>query len=233
MDFIIVMQSLLQGFALTFLLFILTLIFSLPLGMLIAFFSMSKIVVIKKITKIFVWIIRGVPLMLQLFIVYYLPGMLSKSGINVFGQIDSKLYFTYGIENGGAFIAALIAFVINYACYFSEIFRGGIESIPKGQIEAGQVLGLSKRQIFSKIIFIQVIKNILPPVSNEVMTLVKDTALARVIGVIEIIKTAETFTTTKAIIWPLFSAGAFYLVFIGVLTIVLGKVEKKLNFYRV
>ena len=232
MTFITVTQSLLEGFALTCLLFLFTLILSLPLGLLISFCSMSKWKPLKVTSKVFVWIIRGVPLMLQLFIVYYLPGILSSTGINVFGKIDNFLYFEYGIDNGGAFIATLIAFVINYACYFSEIFRGGIESIPKGQFEAGQVLGLTKKQTFKSVILMQVVKRILPPVSNEVITLVKDTALARVIGVIEIIRVADIYAS-KALIWPLFYAGAFYLIFVGLLTLLFGYIEKKLNYYKV
>lgn len=232
MSFITVTQSLFEGFAITCLLFLFTLLLSIPLGLLISFCTMSKIKVIKNIFKTFVWIIRGVPLMLQLFIVYYLPGMLSKNNINPFGQIDNFLYFEYGIETGGAIIATLIAFVINYAAYFAEIFRGGIENIPKGQSEAGQVLGMTKNQIFSKVIFLQVVKNILSPMSNEIITLVKDTALARVIGVIEIIKVADMFAS-KAIIWPLFYAGAFYLLFVGGLTLLFGWLEKKLSYYKV
>jgi polar amino acid transport system permease protein len=170
--------------------------------------------------------------MLQLFIVYYLPGMLSPMGINPFGQLDNFLYFNLGIENGGALLATLIAFVINYAAYFSEIFRGGIESIPRGQYEAGQVLGMTKGQIFRKVVLMQVIKRIIPPMSNEIITLIKDTALARVIGVIEIIKVADMFAS-KAIIWPLFYAGAFYLLFVGLLTILFNFIEKKLSYYKV
>lgn len=232
MIFITVTQSLLEGFVITCLLFLFTLVLSMPLGLLISFCSMSKFKPLKATSKTFVWIIRGVPLMLQLFIVYYLPGLLSETGINVFGKIDNVLYFKYGIDNGGAFIAAVIAFVINYACYFSEIFRGGIESIPKGQFEAGQVLGLTKSQIFKNIVLMQVIKRILPPISNEVITLVKDTALARVIGVIEIIRIADIFAS-KALIWPLFYAGAFYLIFVGILTLLFGYLEKKLDYYKV
>ena len=232
MSFISVTQSLLEGFKLTVLLFLFTLLLSLPLGLLISFCSMSRFKPLKLTSKIFVWIIRGVPLMLQLFIVYYLPGILSKSGVNVFGKIDNLLYFKYEIDNGGAFIATVIAFVINYACYFSEIFRGGFESIPKGQLEAGQVLGLSKRQVFKHIVLMQVVKRTLPPISNEVITLVKDTALARVIGVIEIIRVADIFAS-KALIWPLFYAGAFYLIFVGLLTLLFGYLEKKLNYYKV
>ena len=232
MTFITVTQNLLEGFVITCLLFLFTLALSMPLGLLISFCSMSKFKPLKATSKTFVWIIRGVPLMLQLFIVYYLPGLLSETGINVFGKIDNLLYFKYGIDNGGAFIAAVIAFVINYACYFSEIFRGGIEGIPKGQFEAGQVLGLTKSQIFKNVVLMQVIKRILPPISNEVITLVKDTALARVIGVIEIIRIADIFAS-KALIWPLFYAGAFYLIFVGILTLLFGYLEKKLNYYKV
>ena len=232
MEFLTVTQSLFGGFAITCLLFVLTLVLSIPLGLLISFCTMSKIRAVKDTFKVFVWVIRGVPLMLQLFIVYYLPGMLSPMGINPFGQLDNFLYFQFHIENGGALLATLIAFVINYAAYFSEIFRGGIESIPKGQYEAGQVLGMTKSQIFRKVILMQVVKRIIPPMSNEIITLVKDTALARVIGVIEIIKVADLYAS-KAIIWPLFYAGAFYLLFVGVLTILFNYIEKKLSYYKV
>ena len=152
MDFITVTQSLFEGFAITCLLFILTLVFAIPLGLAIAFCTMSKIKPIKAVFKTFVWVTRGVPLMLQLFIVYYVPGMLSAAGINPFGQLDNYLYFNFGIDNGGALVATLIAFVINYAAYFSEIFRGGIESISPGQYEAAEVLGYTKGQTFTKII---------------------------------------------------------------------------------
>ncbi len=232
MDFLIVTQSLFEGFAITCLLFILTLVFSIPLGLAISFCTMSRIKAVKRIFQVFVWIIRGVPLMLQLFIVYYLPGMLSPTGLNPFGKLDNLLYFNFGIDNGGALLATLIAFSINYAAYFSEIFRGGIESIPKGQYEAGQVLGMSKSEIFRKVVLMQVVKRILPPMSNEIITLVKDTALARVIGVIEIIKVADMFAS-KALIWPLFYAGAFYLVFVGALTVLFNFIERKLSYYKV
>ena len=231
MDFLTVTQSLLEGFTVTCCLFAITLILSLPLGLLISFCTMSKFKPLSYTFKVFVWIIRGVPLMLQLFIVYFLPGMLSKEGINLFGQLDNYLYFEFGIDAGGALVAALIAFIINYACYFSEIFRGGIESISKGQYEAGQVLGMTKTQIFFKIVIMQVIKRIVPPMSNEIITLVKDTALARVIGVIEIIRQAEIFAT-KALIWPLFYTGAFYLIFVGILTLLFGYIEKKLSYFK-
>ena len=232
MDFMTVTQSLLEGFAITCLLFILTLIFSIPLGLLISFCTMSKVKAVKSVFKVLVWIIRGVPLMLQLFIVYYLPGMLSPTGINPFGKLDNYMYFNWNIDNGGALLATLIAFAINYAAYFSEIFRGGIESISKGQYEAGQVLGMTKGQIFRKIVLMQVVKRIIPPMSNEIITLVKDTALARVIGVIEIIKVADMFAS-KAIIWPLFYAGVFYLIFVGALTVLFNFIEKKLSYYKV
>ena len=192
---------------------------------------MSKFKPLSYTFKVIVWIIRGIPLMLQLFIVYFLPGMLSKEGINIFGELDNYLYFELGINAGGALVAALIAFIINYACYFSEIFRGGIESISKGQYEAGQVLGMKKGQIFSHVVLMQVIKRIVPPMSNEIITLVKDTALARVIGVIEIIRQAEIFAT-KALIWPLFYTGAFYLLFVGALTLLFGFIEKKLSYFK-
>ncbi len=234
MSFIDVTLLLLEGFGVTCLLFILTLIFSLPLGLAISFGTMSKIKPIKIVFKVIVWIVRGVPLMLQVFIIYYLPGMLSKTGNSFWGEIDNELYFNYGIEFGAAFIAALIAFVINYACYFSEIFRGGIESIPKGQVEAGKVLGMTKGQIFKNVVLMQVVKRTLAPMGNEIITLVKDTALANVIGVIEIIKQAYIMASgLDAIIWPLFYAGAFYLIFVGLLTILFGYFEKKLSYYKV
>ena len=158
--------------------------------------------------------------------------MLSPTGTNPFGKLDNYMYFNWGIDNGGALLATLIAFTINYAAYFSEIFRGGIESISKGQYEAGQVLGMTKGQIFRKVVLMQVVKRIIPPMSNEIITLVKDTALARVIGVIEIIKVADMFAS-KAIIWPLFYAGVFYLVFVGLLTVLFNFIEKKLSYYKV
>ncbi|MBR2870342.1 MAG: amino acid ABC transporter permease [Clostridia bacterium] len=231
MDFLTITQTLLEGFAVTCCLFFITLLLSLPLGLLISFCTMSKFKPLSYTFKVIVWIIRGIPLMLQLFIVYFLPGMLSKEGINIFGELDNYLYFELGINAGGALVAALIAFIINYACYFSEIFRGGIESISKGQYEAGQVLGMKKGQIFSHVVLMQVIKRIVPPMSNEIITLVKDTALARVIGVIEIIRQAEIFAT-KALIWPLFYTGAFYLLFVGALTLLFGFIEKKLSYFK-
>ena len=237
MDFSYVTQSLLQGFALTCLLFIITLVLALPLGLLISFATMSKIKPIKILFKIFVWIIRGVPLMLQIFIIVYLPAFLAKDGgTNFWAKIDNEFYFKYGIQFGdngaglGTFIAVSIAFIINYACYFSEIFRGGIESISKGQYEAGQVLGLTKKQIFFKVIILQVVKRIVPPMSNEIITLVKDTALSNTVGIIEIIRQAQLFTARA--FWPLLYSGVFYLLFVGVLTLLFNFLEKKLSYFK-
>lgn len=168
--------------------------------------------------------------MLQIFIIYYIPGLLFD--FQLFGQVDRYMYMTYGIDDAGRIMAVLIAFSINYACYFSEIYRGGIESIPRGQYEAGQVLGLTKGQIFKKIILLQVVKRIVPPMSNEIITLIKDTALANCIMVCEIIKQAKELAATKALIWPLFYTGVFYLLFVGILTILLSKLEKKLDYFR-
>ncbi len=205
--------QLLEGFSMNCLLFVLTLVMSIPLGLIITFGSMSKFKPLRYIVKVFVWVIRGTPLMLQLFIVLYAPGIL----------------FNYPISS--RMTATLIAFVINYAAYFSEIYRGGIESIPKGQYEAGQVLGLTKSQVFFKVVLFQVIKRISAPMGNEVITLVKDTSLARVIGVMEIIQNAQRFAA-KGIIWPLFATGIYFLLFTGVLSIALSYIEKKLNYYK-
>lgn len=206
-------MSLAVGFLENCRLFFETLLFSIPLGLLICFGSMSKFKPLSYLIKTFVWIIRGTPLMLQLFIVFYVPGLI------------------FGIPMRNRMLAALIAFVINYACYFSEIFRGGIESIPKGQYEAGQVLGLTKAQIFFKIVLLQVVKRIVPPMSNEIITLVKDTSLARVIAVGEILMSAERFAG-KGLIWPLFYTGLYFLLFNGLLTILFGYVEKKLSYFK-
>ncbi len=213
MSFQQVSMELLIGFLENGKLFVGTLLFSLPLGLLIAFCSMSKFKPLSAVTKTFVWCIRGTPLMLQLFVVMYVPG----------------LVFDTPMSN--RMLAALIAFVINYACYFSEIYRGGIESIPKGQYEAGQVLGLTKQQIFSKIVLLQVVKRIVPPMANEIITLVKDTSLARVIAVSEILMVAERFSG-KGLIWPLFYTGAYFLLFSGLLTILFNHIEKKLSYFN-
>lgn len=208
-----IIQSLISGFGLNLQIFILTLAMAIPLGLIITFGSMTRFWPIKWLTKTFVWIIRGSPLMLQLFVVLYAPGLL----------------FDYPIRN--RMMATLIAFVINYAAYFSEIYRGGIESIPKGQYEAGAVLGMTRVQVFFKVILLQVVKRITPSMGNEVITLVKDTALARVIGITEIIMCAERFTK-QGLIWPLFSTALYFLAFNGLLTLLLGWLERKMDYFR-
>ena len=213
LSFVDVTLKLLSGFGVTCKLFILTLIFALPLGLIISFGSMSRFTPIKALTRTFVWIIRGVPLMLQIFVVFYVPGF-------------------FGIQSFDRFTSALVAFVINYACYFSEIYRAGIESVPVGQMEAGLVLGMKRSQIFSRVILRQVVKRIIPPMGNEIITLVKDTALARVIAVVEIIREAELLAA-KAIIWPLFYTAVFYLVFVGLLTLLFGYLEKRESYYKI
>ena len=230
MSFLEVTQFLLDGFWISLLIFAVTLLCGAPLGLPIAFCSMSKFRPVQKISKVFVWIVRGIPLMLQIFIIYYVPGLLFQ--FPLFSKIDRYFFVNYGIADAGRVIAVLIAFSLNYACYFSEIYRGGIESISRGQYEAGQVLGLTKKQIFRKIILKQVIQRILPPMSNEIITLIKDTALANCIMVCEIIKQAKELAATKALIWPLFYTGVFYLLFVGLLTILLGRLEKKLSYFR-
>lgn len=211
--------SLLEGFLGTLKLFSLTLLFSLPLGLIISFGSMSKNSVVRVPIRFIIWVVRGTPLMLQLLIFFYGPGIFF--GVNLWGAGDS-----------GRFTAALVAFVFNYACYFSEIFRGGIQSIPKGQYEAAAVLGLNKSQTFFKIVLLQVVKRIVPPISNEVITLVKDTSLARVIAFYEIIWEGERFIKSAGIIWPLFYTGVFYLIFSGLLTLLFGYIEKKLDYFK-
>ena len=211
--FVPVTTALLTGFWESLKVFVLTLVFSLPLGLVICFGSMSRFQPLKWLTRGFVWIIRGTPLMLQLIIIFYGPGLI------------------FDLPAMPRFTATIVAFAINYACYFSEIYRGGIESIPKGQYEAGQVLGMTKQQIFFKVVLLQVVKRIMAPMSNEVITLVKDTSLARVIGIYEIIWAGESFIK-KGLIWPLFYTGVFYLVFSGLLTILFSKLEKKLNYFR-
>jgi len=212
-QFLSVSLQLLQGFGETLNIFVLTLLFSIPLGLVICFGSMCKFKPLKMLVRGFIWVIRGTPLMLQLMVIFYGPGLM------------------FGLPSLPRFQAVIVAFVINYACYFSEIYRGGIESIPQGQFEAGQVLGLSKGQIFYKIILMQVVKRIVPPMSNEIITLVKDTALSRVIGIYEVIWAGESFIN-KGMIWPLFFTGVYYLVFSGLLTVLFGRIEKKLNYFR-
>lgn len=205
--------TLLEGLATTVKLFALTLVFALPLGLVISFGSMSRFRPLSAVTKVFVWIIRGSPLLLQILLIYYGPGLL----------FDLPLL--------PRFTAALVAFVINYACYFSEIYRGGIQSVPVGQSEAGKVLGMTRAQIFFKVTLLQVIKRIVPPMSNEFITLVKDTALVRVIAVYEIIWMGESFIK-KGMLWPLFYTGVFYLVFNGLLTLLFGYIEKRLDYFK-
>ncbi len=219
-----VTMTLLEGFGTTFEIFILTLLFALPLGLIISFGSMSRFKPLKWLVRFVIWIIRGTPLMLQIIALFYVPGLL-------FGYQYPPLRL-FGLDLSARFVCVLTAFVINYSCYFSEIFRGGIESIPKGQYEAGQVLGLTKVQTFFKVVLMQVIKRIVPPMSNEVITLVKDTSLARVISEVEIIWFAQEFARTDGLIWPLFYTGVFYLLFCGLLTLLFGKIEKKMNYYR-
>ncbi len=213
-----VITTLCGGFLKTLEIFAVTLLGALPLGLIIAFGSMSRFIPLKALIRTIVWIVRGTPLMLQLLIIYYGPGILFDNNI-------------WGGGANGRLTAALAAFIINYACYFSEIYRGGIESISKGQIEAGQVLGMTRSQIFFKIVLLQVIKRIVPPMSNEIITLVKDTSLARIIAVYELIWAGQTFIKGAAIIWPLFMTGIFYLAFSGILTLLFGYIEKKLSYF--
>ena len=239
--FATVTRSLMEGFGTTLQLFFLTLVFSLPLGLLVAFGSMSKwaplrflsqvswvprrlkglsgVRPIKLIVDLVVWVIRGTPLMLQLMIIYFGPGLILDNNI-------------WGSGNSGRFIATVAAFVLNYSCYFSVIYRGGIEGVPVGQREAGQVLGMTKTQIFFKITLLQMIKRIVPPMSNEIITLVKDTSLARIIAVSELIKVGESFMKSDGLIWPLFYTGVYYLIFVGILTLLFGYVERKLSYFR-
>ena len=230
MSFIEVTQHLLGGFGVSLLIFAVTLLCGAPLGLPIAFCSMSKFKPLKYITKVFVWIVRGIPLMLQIFIFYYAPGLV----LNIPISRNINLFFlkNFGIENMGMIVPVLVAFAINYACYFSEIYRGGIESISQGQYEAGYVLGLTKFQVFKNIVLKQVIKRIVPPMSNEIITLIKDTALANCIMLPEIIMKAGELASREMLVWPLFYTGVFYLVFVGLLTIILGRVEKKLDYFK-
>lgn len=211
--FLPVTLALLAGFWQTIQVFILTLLFSLPLGLVVCFGAMSPFAPVRLPVRWFVWVIRGTPLMLQLMIIFYGPGLL------------------FGLPAMSRFWATVLAFSVNYACYFSEIYRGGIASIPAGQYEAGQVLGMTRSQIFFRVVLLQVIKRILPPVSNEVITLVKDTSLARVIGIYEIIWAGESFIK-KGLIWPLFYTGVFYLIFSGLLTVFFNRMEEKLSYFK-
>lgn len=223
-EIITVISAMNKGFLATLKLFFITLIGALPLGLIIALCSMSKFLPLKYFTRLLVWIIRGTPLMLQLLIIFYIPGMVLESGSP----------WPRGEE--GRFIAASVAFIINYAFYFSEIYRGGIENVPKGQVEAGQVLGMTKTQIFFNVTLLQMIKRIVPPMSNEIITLVKDTSIARIISMQEVIWAGYAFLKSShgysGLLWPLFFTGVYYLLFNGILTILFGKIEKKLSYFN-
>lgn len=212
--FISVTLELCRGFLTTLEIFGMTLLFALPLGLIISFGSMCRFKPLRWLVRCFVWIIRGTPLMLQLIVIYYGPGLM----------------FSWDLLP--RFTAVMVAFIINYSCYFSEIYRGGIESIPRGQYEAGQVLGMTKTQIFFKVILLQVIKRIVPPMSNEIITLVKDTSLARIIAVYEIIWNAQRYIKLQGLAWPLFYTAVFYLLFSGLLTILFNYIEKKMSYFR-
>jgi len=218
-----VLGALNEGFLQTLRLFGVTLLGAIPLGLIISFGSMSKIAPLRWLTRTVVWIIRGTPLMLQLLILYYFPGL-------VFGKT------VWGGGESGRFLASAVAFIFNYACYFSEIYRAGIEAVPVGQTEAGLVLGMKRSQIFFRVKLLQMIKHIVPPMSNEVITLVKDTSLSRIIALQELIWAGNAFQKgsqgISGEIWPLFFTGLYYLVFSGILTVLLGKLEKKLSYFR-
>ncbi len=214
-----VTQSLLSGLATTFEIFILTLVFALPLGLLFAFASMSKWKPLKLLMQFVIWVVRGTPLMLQLIIIFYGPG----------------LWLGQNIWNGGEagrIAATVVAFSFNYACYFSVILRGGIESIPAGQKEAGQVLGMTKSQIFFKVTLLQMVKRVVPPMSNEIITLVKDTSLARIISAYELTFAGYSFMKSAGLTWPLFYTGVFYLLFVGILTLLFNYLERKLDYFK-
>ena len=219
----VVIHSLNIGFLQTLNLFFVTLIGAIPLGLIISFGSMSRFSPLRWLSRLLVWVIRGTPLMIQLLIIYYFPGLVLKN--NVWGSGET-----------GRFIASAVSFIINYACYFSEIYRGGIQGVPKGQQEAGMVLGMTKSQIFFKVTLLQMIKRIVPPMSNEIITLVKDTSLARIIALQEIIWAGQAFLKgsqgISGAIWPLFFTAVYYLVFNGILTVLLGKLEQKLDYFR-
>ena len=214
-----VTQSLISGLGTATQLFALTLLFGLPLGLVIAFGSMSKWRPLKAIVDVIVWIIRGTPLMLQLIIIYYGPGL----------WLDQNIW---GGGSSGRMTACVIAFVINYSCYFSVIYRGGIQGVPVGQREAAEVLGFTKSQIFFKVTLLQMIKRIVPPMSNEIITLVKDTSLARVIAVYELTFTGYSYMKSSGLVWPLFYTGVFYLLFVGILTILFNYIERRLDYFR-
>ena len=222
-QFPIVLQALNAGFLQTFKLFAVTLIGAIPLGLIISFGSMSRFRPLRYLVRLVIWVIRGTPLMLQLLILFFFPGLVL--GKNIWGSGET-----------GRFLASAIAFVFNYACYFSEIYRGGIQGVPRGQQEAGQVLGMTKGQIFFKVTLLQMIKRIVPPMSNEIITLVKDTSLARIIALQEVIWAGQAFMKgsngISGAIWPLFFTGVYYLIFSGVLTLALGALERKLDYFK-
>ena len=211
--------SLLSGMGQLLKLFFLTLLFSLPLGLLIAFALRSRCKPVSWLFNVIVWIIRGTPLMLQLIIIFYGPGKWFDNNI-------------WALFSDGRMAACVVAFVINYACYFAVIYKGGIEGVPVGQQEAGQVLGMTKSQIFFKVTPLQMVKRIVPPMSNEIITLVKDTSLARIIAVTELIKAGESYMKSAGIIWPLFYTAVFYLAFVGILTLLFNYIERKLSYFR-
>ena len=211
-----VLSALNSGFLKTLQLFFITLIGALPLGLVISFGSMSRFPPLRWLTRLVVWVIRGTPLVLQLIIIFYGPG----------------LWFGHNIWGSNRMLACTVAFVLNYACYFSVIYRGGIQAVPAGQREAGQVLGLTRRQIFFKITLLQVVKRILPPMSNEIITLVKDTSLARIIAIVELTKAGEDYVKTAGITWPLFYTGVYYLLFVGLLTLLFRYLEHRLSYFR-
>ena len=221
--FLTVVVALNQGFLQTLTLFAVTLLGAIPLGLVISFGSMSRFSPLRWLTRGVIWVIRGTPLMLQLIILYYIPGKLLG-------------YSPWGTGESGRFLASAIAFIINYSCYFSEIYRGGIQGVPAGQQEAGLVLGMTRREIFFKVTLLQMIKRIVPPMSNEIITLVKDTSLAQVISIQEVIWAGQAFMKTShgysGLLWPLFFTGVYYLVFNGVVTLLLGRLEKKLDYFR-
>ncbi len=223
-QFPIVFDALNVGFLQTLKLFFVTLIGAIPLGLIIAFGSMSKFKPLSALVKVIVWVVRGTPLMIQLLIIYFFPGLIFGNNI-------------WGSGEAGRFTASAVAFIFNYACYFAEIYRGGIQSVPRGQNEAGEVLGLTRGQIFFKITLLQMVKRIVPPMSNEIITLVKDTSLARIIALQEIIWAGQAFLKgSQGIagqIWPLFFTGVYYLVFSGILTLLFAKIEKKLGYFKV
>lgn len=222
-QFPVVFEALNVGFLQTLKLFIITLLGAIPLGLIISFGSMSKFKPLSALIKVIVWVVRGSPLMIQLLIIYFFPGLVFHNNV-------------WGSGEEGRFIASAVAFILNYACYFSEIYRGGIEGVPIGQQEAGQVLGLTKSQIFFKITLLQMVKRIVPPMANEIITLVKDTSLARIIALQEIIWAGQAFMKgsqgISGQIWPLFFTAVYYLIFNGVLTVLFSKIEKKLSYFN-